>query len=156
MRTWTDVAEDSLRTGTIAGVATTIAIAACGQAEERNAVAPLNAISHILWGDRAASQDDVSAEYTLTGLALNGAAVISWAALFEMLFGGKAKQGDMAMSLLGGAATAALAYVVDYYVVPERLTPGFEKRLSDRSLLAIYAVLALSLGVGGLLKGRSD
>jgi hypothetical protein len=44
-----------------------------------------------------------------------------------------------------------VAYVVDYHVVPKRLTPGIESRLSCRSLLLVYVVLALSLGLGGLL-----
>ena len=56
--------------------------------------------------------------------------------------GGK---GDVTATLLSGAAVSALAYLTDYHVVPSRLTPGFEKRLGGRSLLAIYAALAFSL-----------
>jgi hypothetical protein len=37
-------------------------------------------------------------------------------------------------------------------LVPERLTPGFEKRLSNKSLLAIYGTLAVGLGLGLLGK----
>jgi hypothetical protein len=49
---------------------------------------------------------------------------------------------------------AAAAYVTDYHVVPKRLTPGWELRISPRSLLATYAVLALALPLRGLLGGR--
>lgn len=65
----------------------------------------------------------------------------------------------IAKSLIGGAAVSGLAYVTDYKLVPAWLTPGFEKRLSNRSLLGIYAALALGLalglGLGGLLSESS-
>jgi hypothetical protein len=58
--------------------------------------------------------------------------------------------------LTGGTIIAAIAYIVDYHVVPRRLTPGFEMRLSNRSLLAIYGTLALSLGLGSLMKRKDS
>ena len=63
-----------------------------------------------------------------------------------------ADRGQIAKALLGGGTVAALAYVTDYHAVPERLTPGWEERVSNRSLALIYAVLALSLPVRGLLR----
>lgn len=171
------LAQNTLRTGGLASAATTLAAAVCGLIEERNAVAPLNSVSHIAWGDRAGRQERPSWKYTLTGLALNTAAVTSWAALYELLFGGagavqsrhaigSGKRGRVstpalsmsrlvAKSLIGGAAISGLAYVTDYKLVPAWLTPGFEKRLSNRSLLGIYTALALGLGLGGLLSESS-
>jgi hypothetical protein len=132
-------------------VATTAAVSLCGQLEDGNSVAPLNAISHILWGDSAARQEHASAQHTLAGIALNTMATAGWGAVYEILFGGTARRGNLAGAMLGGAAVAGLAYVTDYYVVPERLTPGFEKRLSPRSMLAVYATLALTLPLASLL-----
>jgi len=63
--------------------------------------------------------------------------------------------GDIVGSLLSGAAVSAMAYVADYYLVPKRFTPGFEKRLSNRSLFAIYSTLALSLAAGHLMRRRA-
>jgi hypothetical protein len=37
------------------------------------------------------------------------------------------------------------AYVVDYHLVPKRLTPGFEERLSPGALALVYAALGVSL-----------
>jgi hypothetical protein len=37
------------------------------------------------------------------------------------------------------------AYLTDYYLVPKRFTPGFEKRLSGKSLAAIFVALAAGL-----------
>ena len=57
MRTWKDAVRASAYTGTFASVATTAAAAAFGKAELGRAVAPLNAVSHVLWGDQAARRN---------------------------------------------------------------------------------------------------
>lgn len=44
-------------------------------------------------------------------------------------------------------ATAAAA-VVDLLLLPRRLTPGFERRLSGRSLALVYAALAAGMVAG--------
>lgn len=144
---------DTLTTGAVATAATTLAVAALGKAEGGNAVAPINAVSHILWGDEAASADGIDASHTIPGLALNAAAVTGWAGVHELLMPRRGPRG-LGQALAAGAAVSALAYVIDYHVVPERLTPGFEKRLSNASLLGVYAALALSLAAGSLLSGR--
>ncbi|MDQ3814499.1 MAG: hypothetical protein M3347_11180, partial [Armatimonadota bacterium] len=88
-------------------------------------------------------------QHTLTGVLFNAASIGMWAAIYESLFGAAADEGKIELALFGGALVAGGAYVIDYYLVPKRWTPGFEKHLSHRSLLAIYATLALALGVGG-------
>jgi len=155
MADWQEWAQDSLSTGAVATVATTMAAAACGQIEDGHIIAPINAVSHILWGDEAAAQEEASYQYTLPGLALNAIAVTGWAGVHELLFGKAAAQGRTGEVLLGGAIVSAIAFVTDYRVVPDRLTPGFEKRLSNGSLLGIYGALALALSVGSLMRHRS-
>ncbi|MBL9161748.1 MAG: hypothetical protein JNL18_03295 [Planctomycetaceae bacterium] len=144
----------TLQTAGPATAATTAAVAACGSLDEGNGIAPVNAVSHILWGDDAAEQDDASLKYTAPGFALNAAAIASWAGVYELGFGQRARRGDVKAAIIGGVATAALAYITDYYVVPRRLTPGFEKRLSPPSMFAVYAALAASLPVASLLAAR--
>jgi hypothetical protein len=144
---------NTLEASVPASAATTAVVSLCGQAENGNPIAPLNAISHILWGDEAAAQDDASISYTATGVALNTAAVASWAGIYEATFGPRARRGDTTAGLVGGAVIAAAAYVTDYYIVPRRLTPGFEKRLSPASMLAVYTTLALSLPVASIVDG---
>jgi len=150
MRSLAEFVSDTICTATSATVGTTVAVAAAGQADNRNPAAPINAVSHILWGDRAALKDGVSAKYTLSGFLLNAFAMLMWAAVFEALFGKKAKEGDAVSAIVGGTVVSALAYVTDYHIVPERFTPGFEKRLSDPSMFGVYAVLAVSLGLGAM------
>lgn len=60
-----------------ASIATTAAVAICGQVEDGNGVAPLNAISHIIWGESAARKDEVSIDHTLAGVRLNSVVITS-------------------------------------------------------------------------------
>lgn len=144
---------DALISGTLAGIATAVAETLCGQAEHRGAASPLNAVSHIAWGDEAARHKDVSLKYTGTGFLFNHAAAVMWASVYEHWFGQAAERGEVGKALTGGAAVAGLAYLTDYHLVPERLTPGFEKRLSGRSMAAVFGALALSLPLRGLIQG---
>jgi heme A synthase len=135
------------------GAATTGAIALMGQIEDGDAVSPLNAISHIVYGDEAYAQREVSPKYTGTGLVLNQASVGMWVVLYELLFGRARRRGDTSTALLGGAVVSGLAYLIDYHAIPERFKPGFEKHLMPRSLFFIYAMLALALAWGGKSEG---
>ncbi len=146
-----DLALNTICTGSLAALATTAAVAVCGELEKRNPIAPLNAVSHIAFGDEAANHDEPSVKFTATGAALNTVAVTSWAALSELIVG---ENPTLSQAIAGGVAVSALAYFVDYHVVPKRLTPGFEKHLSGRSLFWIYATLAMSLAGGPILRSR--
>lgn len=150
MNTWSQALRRTVPIAALTSITTAFAAALCGWRENGNAVAPLNAISHIVWGEEAAQQEKASVRYTATGLVLNTSAMFGWSLIFAGLFGGR-RSYRAASSLGGGAFVSLVAYVVDYHVVPKRLTPGVEERLSSRSLLALYIVLALSLAVGGLM-----
>jgi hypothetical protein len=143
------VVREGLASGSAATAATTAALAALGGVREGHPAAALNAVSHIVFGPRAARRDDVSAKYTGTGLALNGAAVTGWALLHAALFRRGDRRPGIARAVVEGALVSGLAYLVDYHVVPKRLTPGFEERLPGRDVFALYAVLALCFAFGG-------
>ncbi|NEX61239.1 hypothetical protein [Noviherbaspirillum galbum] len=141
----------SLVSGTVAGIATALAASLAGKRETDSYAAPLNATSHIVWGnENAGRQDRASAKFTLTGFLLNHASSIFWAAIYERLFGGKRNTSSVT-PVVGAALVTAGAYVTDYYLVPKRLTPGYELRLSGRSLAVIYGALAVGLVAGHLL-----
>ena len=139
----------SLVSGSIAGLGVIATAAVAGRRETGSWAAPLNATSHVLWGDKVASVNRVSPKYTLPGIVLTHASAVFWAVFYEQFFGRKqrhaAAQPRLLWPLAGGAAIAALAYVNDYHLMPRRLTPGYELRLSGRSLAAIFGVLALGL-----------
>lgn len=150
MKSWQLAIKDAAISGGFAAMAVNAATAALGRVETGHALAPLNAVSHVLWGDKAAEKDDASMKYTFNGMAINSGAAVFWATIYEKLFGEAADQGQIPLALLGGGAVAGMAYVVDYHLVPERLTPGYDKRLSGKSMAVLYGVLALGLGIGAL------
>jgi hypothetical protein len=129
-----------------AAIATTAAIAACGQHEDASGWAPLNAVR----GDETALHATPSWKYSATGIGLNAAAMLLWGAVYACLARRDSTR-STPRALAAGLTTAATAYVVDYHVVPERLTPGFEKRLSGGSMFVIFGSFATGLAVGDLL-----
>lgn len=154
MKTWHEALRDGTWSGSIASVASTAVLALCSVAENRTPYAPTNATSHFLWGRRAFRQDRPSLRYTATGYGAHHASAVFWASLYERWFGRRADRGDAAGALAGGLAVAALACAVDYGITPQRLRPGYEARLSKRSLALMYGVLGLSFALRGLLADR--
>jgi hypothetical protein len=149
-----------MRAANVATVATTVITSVLGKKETGSAAAPLNATSHILWGNKAASKDDVDGKHTAAGAAINAGAMYAWSFVLEGAFGKWVRRGEDVGAKIGraavaGAAVSALAYVTDYYVVPKRFTPGFEKRLSPMALATTYGVLAASLAAGAVWASRS-
>lgn len=145
----------TLISGTIAGVTTALAAAIAGKREADAYAAPLNATSHIVWGDRAAQQDQATWKYTAIGFLLNHAATTMWAGIYEKWFAPSTDAGNGPKSvvtpLAGAAAVAAGAYVTDYYLVPKRVTPGFEMRLSGKSLALIFGAMAIGIAARSLI-----
>ena len=139
---------DGIGRSQLVAASAALAVAAVGQLENGDAATPLNAVSHIAWGDESFDQSDVSLKYTGAGLALNQVSVTSWALLHEWIFGKARDKGQWKISLAGGFLVSALAYLVDFKLVPEKLKPGFERKLSSGGLLAVYVLLALALGWG--------
>jgi hypothetical protein len=135
----------------MAAAATSATAALLAKKETGSAAAGLNATSHIVWGDEAATHDEADWQHTAVGALLNTGATAGWAAVQRALF---PKPKTVWGAAATGAAVSALAYVTDYYLVPKRLTPGFEKRLSPRALFAIYGALAAALATGALLSAR--
>ncbi len=131
------------------GVLSTATLMALGRRETGSPYAPLNATSHIVWGDRAAEVDRADWKHTAVGQLLHHGSAFFWGALFETLQARRARR-TVGNVVTDAAVTTVVAAVVDYKLVPDRLTPGFEKRLSTRALTLTYAALAAGLVIGGL------
>jgi hypothetical protein len=129
-----------LMTGTAASLSTAGVLGLLAKAEGRDAVQPVNATSHWLHGEGAGQSRSVDARHTLLGFATHYAASMLWGALFQRL-----RQANPARSPLTDAlGVSALAAVVDYAVVPKRLTPGWEEVVSPASIAVTYAVMTLA------------
>jgi hypothetical protein len=154
MKTWPEAMRDGAITGAVASVVSTAALGACSVTEKHSPYAPTNAISHVVWGDRATHEDAPSMRYTLLGYGIHLASSVAWGILYEKWFGQLAQKKSLAPALVSGAAMAGLTYVVDYKLTPKRLQPGFESRLSSRSMGLFYAAFGTGLVLRGLLSAR--
>ena len=143
----------SLVSGSAASVASALVLAWSGLRELGSAAAPVNGPSQWVWGRGAPYRDDATVRHTLLGYAIHHGASLFWGLLFERLRR-KAPQ-DLPGTLAAAVTTTAIANVVDFRLTPDRLTPGFEKRLSHRALFATYAAFAAGLFAGALLAGRA-
>lgn len=140
----------ALASGTVAAAAVASVASIAGRRRTGSYAAALNATSHVVWGEQAAMRNAPSLKYTAIGYVANHGASIFWAMFYELL-GWRGKR-TPARALTDGALVAATAYVVDYHVVPKRFTPGFEKRLPNSALAAVYAALALGMSMRDLLR----
>ena len=142
--------------GAVSSLAVTVTAMVCGRAEGQSGWRPINAISHIAWGRKAAQKNLLTARYTGMGLLLNGVACGFWAWLYRHCRRSMRSPDSFLLSVGSGVAISALAYVTDYYVVPRRFTPGFELTLSRRSFPWLYGALAVGLFTPDLMAlGRS-
>jgi hypothetical protein len=137
---------DTTRTAAIAAAGSGLVATLIGKRQTGSMAAALNAVSHILWGDRAARTDRFDLAHTGAGTLLHGGAAWLWSAVAHQVWRRSGR--GLGAAIAVGAGTAALAYVVDYHVVPKRLTPGFELRVSRLGLFAIYGVLGGALALG--------
>jgi hypothetical protein len=153
MDTWKIALREGAVAGTVATVVSTALLAVIGQRENASAVAPVNAVSHWLWGDESLHADGADLRHTLTGFVTHHLAAVFWASLYSLLHGHRDRAKTPVQAVAGGIATSAVAYAVDYHVVPQRLTPGWEHRMGPRSLALTYGSLAVGFALGALLLG---
>lgn len=140
-------------TGTIASVVTTGALAGLAVLEGRGVSQPTNSTSHWLYGEEAGRVEDADAAHTLVGYTTHHLSAIFWALPFEAWLARRPESTPLAL-LRDAGVMSAIAAVVDYGLVPRRLTPGWESVLSKRSIVAAYAALAVGLALGSTVAHR--
>jgi hypothetical protein len=140
----------SVMRGALAGALAAAVVALRGLREAGSAAAPINATSHGIWGDVAGTVDTVDAKHTATGLLLNVGAGVFWAFLQELAHT-RVRPRGRAAAAASGFAVAGLAYVVDYHLIPRRLSPGWELRVSQRSVAYGFVALGAALALAGLM-----
>lgn len=154
MTTWRDCVQRGMVSGSLASAFSMIALAALGKRDTGSAVAPINSVSHWLYGDKAKVQERASTKYTVTGLLTHHASAMFWGVLFERIAGRLLDRKRPLTTLEAAAAATAVASVVDYKLVPYRLQPGFEARLSRPSMVGVYAAIGAGLALGAMLTRR--
>lgn len=140
--------------GTSAALLSAGALAIAGKVKEDSALAPLNGPSQWLWGESEARTRRIDVAHTLVGYVIHHASALLWAGLFETLLARQPAPRSVPRVLGTAAGVTGLAYVVDYYVTPPRLRPGFEKHVGSASLFGVYAAVALGLAGAALWRQR--
>ena len=134
---------DGIGYGVIAGAATAGALLGFGHARGAT-LQPLNAVAHMFAGSRAFMTTGFQPAITGGALALHFISTIIWGVLLAYV----------AAPLTGWARAIAplsvgiVAYLVDRFVAPNGLRPGFEQLLSSGETTFIYVVLAVALAAG--------
>lgn len=154
MTTWNKSLQRGLVSGATASALSAAALALCSQRETHSPFAGVNAISHWVWGDRAALHDAPSLRHTALGYAIHHASASFWAVLFERICGKLLDRRAVAPTVQAAAAATAVACFVDYKMTPHRLQPGYEMRLSRPSLALVYIAFGAGLAAGSLLNRR--
>lgn len=148
MENWSDALRRGALTGSVASATSAAALALCSQKENRSPFSAVNAVSHWLWGDKAARKDQPTLRYTLLGYGIHHASAVFWGVLFERWFRQVLARRRPVPTVAAGTAMAAVACFVDYQMTPRRLHPGFEQRLSTGSLALVYAAFGAGLALG--------
>lgn len=142
---------DALACGGAASIASTAALLAYGWRECDDVAAPLNGPSQWVWGRHAPYRNGFSWRYTFVGFLVHHLASTFWGAIYGAARG---RRSGAARDVATAGAVSGVAFLVDYHLTPQRLTPGFQNRLSRRALAGVYVAFAMGLAAGGLLRGR--
>lgn len=154
MEPWKTALQRGLVGGATSSLLSTVALAALGKREAGSAYAPTNAVSHWIYGDKAARHHGASARYTLPGYLIHHGSAMFWAVIFERLCGELLDRKNPALTLGVGTAASAVACFTDYQLTPDRLKPGYERHLSRPSLAVVYGAFGVGLAIGAMLCRR--
>jgi hypothetical protein len=133
--------------GLAAAVLSGLVLAWRGRAEAGSAAAPINAPSQWLHGRESLREEGLTWRHTALGALVHGASSMLWAGLYDLLRERRERRGSgsTGAALADAAAVTAVAAVVDFKLVPDRLSPGFQHRLSRPAVVLAYASFAAGL-----------
>jgi hypothetical protein len=154
MEPWKTALQRGLVGGAASSLLSTVALAALGKREAGSAYAPTNAVSHWIWGDQATRHDSPSTRYTLPGYLIHHGSATFWSVIVERLCGHLFDRKEPATTLGVATAASAVACFTDYQLTPQRLQPGYEKRLSRPALAVVYGAFGVGLALGAMLCRR--
>lgn len=137
----------TLVSGSTASIISTVVVTAFARPRTGRASSGMNATSHWVWGERAMWKHAPTLRYTAVGYAIHHASSLWWAGIFEAM---AHKRSPKTVAGLA-AATTVTAYLVDYHVVPRRLTPGFDRHLPASGMVATYGAFGLGLVAAHLM-----
>ncbi|WP_050577423.1 hypothetical protein [Sinorhizobium arboris] len=136
--------------GLCAGLAAVAVLVVSAERRKKRPWRPINATSHWIHGDHAGSVSRFDLAHTGTGFATHMLASFWWALPFSAMIG-RSGQPSPQRVIAAAVGTTALAAVVDYGLVPKRLTPGWELALPKSDLAMAYIAFGCGLALGAFL-----
>lgn len=137
MAAWNQALKEGLLVGSVASVLSTLTLVAMVRRETFHAHEP-------------------DLRRTLAGYLIHHATSVFWATLYSRAFGQRPGAKTVAQALPASAVASALACFVDHQLNPQRLQPGFEKRLTTTARVAAYGSFAIGLAAGNLLLAEQE
>lgn len=134
---------DGIRLGVIAGAATAGALMGFGHARGAT-LQPLNAVAHMFAGSRAFMTTGFQPVITGGALVIHFLSTIVWGIVLAFV----AARLTGRERIIAPPGVGILAYLLDRFVAPNDLRPGFEELLSSGETTFVYVVLAASLAAG--------
>ncbi len=128
--------------GLVAAAATAGALVGFGWARGAP-VHPLNTVAHILVGSRAFDIRAVHPLVTPAGIFVHALSLVAWGILLSLVLGRARGARALAIAFVFAAAVA----LIDFVVLPERLSPGFESMLTRGEVVVVYGVMAVAMAV---------
>jgi hypothetical protein len=131
----------SLISGSIVSGVTTAVLALLARVGGGHAVQPVNSTSHWYWGEAAGRSRAIDLGHTLLGFGTHHGASVFWAGIYQAIRRTRPERSEV-VDAVGVSVVAAL---VDYGLVPKRLTPGWEKVVPPSSIAIAYVAMAAAL-----------
>lgn len=144
----TDAAIRTVITSAVGSAASAFALMILGAKEGRGALRPISASGHWLHGSRAGRKNKPDLAHAVVGFGTHHAATMFWSFLMEKWLGPKTR--TLPEMALTGASTAVVAAIVDYAIMPRRLSPGWELALTRKSMAGAFAAMAAGMAAGAL------
>lgn len=148
MAEWHRTIKTAAMSGAAAGVLSAVAM---GKLERNTAIAPRKGLHQLTWRGRTPRESRSAMRSTLPSIIIQQLISTSSGALRERIFGRNAGQQSIPQQLLGGATSAATAYVINHILTPRRSQPRIEKRSSPNGRFATYAAFAIGIALCGVM-----
>lgn len=130
-----------LAPGMVATLMLSVALPALAGLAGRHPMAAVNASSRWLWPE-APFVDAVHPAYTTVGALTNAGAALMWGAVMAAAL---RRTGAPLPTAIGTAVSAA---VLDYGVLPRRLSPGWERAMPVWGVAIAFGVMAAGMAMG--------
>jgi hypothetical protein len=150
MNPWLIALREGAVSGSAASVLSTLVLGLAGRRQTASWTAPTNSTSHWIWGRPALHADAPTCRHTATGYAIHHTAAVFWGVLHARSTLAMPATFRAGPAVAAGLAAAAVVCFVDYRATPQRLTPGFEHRLSTMALVLVYGAFGLGMALGSL------